>query len=398
MIKIAFTGCGLGDFIYKNIDFNSAAFQKYVSIVPGDGGLVPGQLVFTEELEKFSGKSITKILNDICGLKVYDAFNIGGPALVSAICAAQILFNSEAQIRYFGAFGNDKKAKALLGLLEKLPLNIDNLSLLGDATPYTTVLSDPNYNQGRGERTFINNIGAAGLFDKSFLNTDFWNSNIVVFGGTGIVPQLHSQLTELLALAKNKGVFTVVNTVFDFISEKKNPDSPWPLGDTLKSLPLIDLLIMDYEEAKRISGQEDFKMITEFYKKNGANAFIITHGSEPTYIYSSGQKFENVETFLPVCNWISEDFERNPALKGDTTGCGDNFVGGAIASIAMQMNDQNNKLSLIETAVWGTVSGGFACYYTGGTYFEKYWGEKLEKISEMYVRYNNNLKIKNTEN
>jgi sugar/nucleoside kinase (ribokinase family) len=387
MINIAFTGCGLGDFIYKNVDFNSPAFLKYKSKTPGDGGLTPGKLVFTNELEKFAGKNISNILSEIRGLKVYDNFNIGGPALVSCICAAQLLNDKPVEIKYFGAIGNDEKGKVMLKMLEKLPVKTNNIQTFEAVTPYTNVLSDPNFNNGKGERTFINNIGAAAHLHKIHLNADFWYSDIVVFGGTAIVPKLHDDLTQLLVAANYKGSFTVVNTVFDFINEAKNPDKPWPLGDTTNSLPLIDLLIMDYEESKRISGELEFNFIIEFYKTNGANAFIITHGSEPTYIYSSGKSFEAVETFIPVCSWISEEFEQNPELRGDTTGCGDNFVGATIASVANQMLQNSGRFSLTDAALWGTVSGGFACYYTGGTFFEKYSGEKLEITNNMIERY-----------
>jgi sugar/nucleoside kinase (ribokinase family) len=386
-MKISFTGCGLGDFIYKNVNFNSPAFLKYKSKTPGDGGLMPGNLVFADELERFAGVKMVKILSEIRGLKVYDNFNVGGPSLVSCICAAQLLTNESADIRYYGAFGNDDKSKVLLDLLRKLPLKTDNITLFEAETPYTTVLSDPDFNDGKGERTFINNIGAAVLYNSSYFDSYFWNSDIVVFGGTALVPQLHTNLTDLLNSAKYKGAFTIVNTVFDFPNEKKNPEQPWPLGNTLQSLPLIDLLIMDYEEAKRISGQNDFEKIKEFYKSNGAAAFIITHGSEPSFVYSSGKTFEAIETLIPVCSWISEDFEKNPELRGDTTGCGDNFVGATIASVANQMLQKSEKLSLTDAATWGIISGGFACYYIGGTFFEKYSGEKLDVTYNMIERY-----------
>lgn len=386
--RISFTGCGLGDFIYKNVNFKSPAFLKYKSKTPGDGGLMPGNLVFADELERFSGVKMTKILSEIRGLKVYDNFNIGGPSLVSCICAAQLLTSESADIRYFGAFGNDDKSKVLLDLLRKLPLKTDNITLFEAATPYTTVLSDPDFNGGKGERTFINNIGAAALYNSSYFDSYFWNSDIIVFGGTALVPQLHNNLTDLLISAKYKGAFTVVNTVFDFPNEKKNPEQPWPLGNTLKSLPLIDLLIMDYEEAKRISGHDDFEGIKEFYKSNGAAAFIITHGSEPSFVYSSGKTFEAIETLMPVCSWISEDFEKNPELRGDTTGCGDNFVGGTIVSIVQQLLSGVNLPSLKEAALWGTVAGGLCCYHLGGVYYEKFEGEKLSSVNEFIVKYN----------
>lgn len=382
-IKMSFTGCGLGDFIYNNIDFNSPEFLKFISATPGDGGLYPGKLVFTNELERFSGKHIEEIIADLKVSEEHDVFNIGGPALVSCICARQLLYNAPVEVYYFGATGNDKKSKVLADMLKQLSLPTDNLHVFDVETPYTTVLSDPYFNAGRGERTFINNIGAAGHYSSKFFNVDFWSSDIVVFGGTALVPQLHSELTDLLQLAKSNRAFTVVNTVYDFPNEKKNPNKPWPLGKTAKSLPLIDLLIMDYEEAKRISGEESFEAITSFYKSNGSAAFIITHGCEPTYIFSSGRKFNSVETFLPVCNWISERFVSNPELRGDTTGCGDNFAGAAIASVAMQMREESGSLSLSDAAVWGTISGGFTCFYVGGTYFEKYSGERLEKMYRM---------------
>lgn len=83
----------------------------------------------------------------------------------------------------------------------------------------------------------------------------------------------------------------------------------------------------------------------------------------------------------------------NPDNTGDTTGCGDNFVGGILASFVTQMqNDQ--KPDLIEACAWGIISGGFACFYLGGTYFEKAPGEKSEKIKFYYQDYMDQIKNK----
>jgi hypothetical protein len=40
-----------------------------------------------------------------------------------------------------------------------------------------------------------------------------------------------------------------------------------------------------------------------------------------------------------------------------------------------------------EALVWGIVSGGFACSYMGGTYFEARTGEKLDQIKPYYDAY-----------
>ena len=388
-INISVTGCGLGDFVYNNIDFSSATFQKYRSLQSGDGGLEPGRLVFTQELETFVQKPFENIISEIAENRSFDAFNIGGPALVSVINAAQLLYNTNAELRYYDARANDEKGKAIVELLEKLPLKLDNYIVLDGQTPYTDVLSDPDFENGKGERTFVNNIACASQYNADYLDDYFWNSDIVVFGGTALVPTLHADLTQLLAKANQKGAFTVVNTVYDFPNQKQHPDKPWPLGNTLESLPLIDLLIMDHEEALRISGAHNLIDAIIFFKENGSNAFIITQGADSTYLYSSGKLFAVIETTLPVCHWITDEFTEQPQLKGDTTGCGDNFVGAVITSIVQQFLEKNEILSLKDAAILGTVSGGFACYYVGGTFYEKYEGEKLEKINGMLQRYVN---------
>ncbi|MEI7675452.1 MAG: carbohydrate kinase family protein, partial [Bacteroidales bacterium] len=335
--KISVAGCGLGDFVYNNVDFQSPAFQKYQSKISGDGGLDPGKLVFTQELERFTEVSFRHILNDIAGHRSYDTFNVGGPALVSAVNAAQLLYGEAAQVSFYGARGNDEKGDAILGLLQKLPLNLDHYLTLEGETPYTDVLSDPIYLDGKGERIFVNNIGCAERLSPDILDEYFWKSDMIVFGATALVPALHDNLTELLQKAKENGAFTLVHTVYDFPNEKKCPDQPWPLGDTVRSLPLIDLLLMDEEESLRISGATCRENAIQYYKQNGCNAFVITHGANPTYIYSAGKLFSPIETHVPVCQWIWDEFLQYPERKGDTTGCGDNFTGAVISSIVRQM-------------------------------------------------------------
>ena len=66
-IIIAGTGCALGDYLYTGVRFDAPLFMKYLSQKAGDGGLTPGKLVFTEELEKFSGVPYPKICLEIMG-------------------------------------------------------------------------------------------------------------------------------------------------------------------------------------------------------------------------------------------------------------------------------------------------------------------------------------------
>jgi len=247
-IKINATGCALMDYIYPDLSFNSPEFRKYLSIHDGDGGLAPGKLVFAEEIEKFSLNDIHQIINDLTGSASPISSNIGGPAIVSIINAAQLL-GQNAEIKFFGAIGKDKIAKQFLKLLNRTPISSGNFKETEGITAFTDVLVDSKYDQGNGERCFINNIGASGYYSPDLLPDHFFDADMVVFGGTALVPQIHDHLDELLKKAKENNCFTIVNTVYDFRSEKNNQGKPWPLADGRN----IDLLIMDFEESLRIS-------------------------------------------------------------------------------------------------------------------------------------------------
>jgi sugar/nucleoside kinase (ribokinase family) len=388
---ISGTGCALADFLYTNVSFHSTAFEKYRSHKPGDGGLSPGKLVFTEELENFAGIPYSQILNDLTDGTPAASFNIGGPSLVSLIHAAQMLEqDDDFEVKFYGISGKDETSEKIRELLKNTPVNFSGyFSGTKKPTPFTHVLSDPEFDKGHGERTFINNIGAAWDLTPEFLPDAFFESDMVCFGGTAITPNLHDNLHLLLKIAKNKGAFTLVNTVFDFRNEKQNMEKPWPIGESELSFPNIDILIMDKEEALKISGQSDIAGATIFFEAK-TSAYIITQGSEPVHFYADGKVFGKDFGSLEVSKEVTQKI-RNKEYKGDTTGCGDNFVGGVIASVAYQLKNQQSKLNLKEAVISGICSGGFACCYHGGTWVEKSPGEKKQKIENLIGAYHKQL-------
>lgn len=383
-IIISGVGCALADFLYTNIDFASSSCKKYLSKKEGDGGMSPGKLIFTEELEKFSNKPFPEILAEIVGPQSPDIFNLGGPSLVSLIHASQLLNKEEYEVKFFGIAGEDETSERIFEALKRLPLNIRNYSKNKKyTTPFTNVLSDPAYNNGNGERTFINNIGAAWFFDKTMLGEEFFNSDIVCFGGTALMPQIHDDLTILLQQAKKKNCLTVVNTVYDFRNEKENPGVPWPLGKSEQSYGMIDVLIMSAEESLKISGQKSINAAIDFYISSDVSSFIITNGASDVVAFSNGNLFlkTNTPIRMPISKKITSDLVSIPADQRDTTGCGDNFAGGIICSLAWQLkNKAKGEFDLAEAVSWGIASGGSACFTIGGTYFEKYQGEKLNFV------------------
>ena len=382
-IKISGLGCTLLDFVYNGIDFNGPGFQKYRSIRAGDGGLTPGQLVFLEELEKFAGKKFEEIIIEIAGERKPDASNIGGPAVVSIIHAAQLL-QDEAEVRFVASLGRDWMADRMLDILSRTPVSSHEFIRKDERSPFTNVLSDPNFNLGSGERTFVNNIGAAAELKPEDLPEGFLDADILALGGTALVPTIHDQLDDILAAAGDS-TFILVNTVFDFRNEKRSPGKPWPIGKDHRSFVSMDLLIMDREEALKISGENTLEKAIAYFAGTPLKAFMVTDGTEPVSIYD-GQV-----TKLPVSRSLLDiSLSDNP--DADTTGAGDNFVGGVIYSLANQLKEGTSHPDLVEAAKWGIVSGGFACTYMGGTFLEEYPGQKMEVLSKYYQLYAEQMK------
>jgi len=218
-IIVSGVGCCLVDLLYNDIDFSSDTIRPYLSVIRGDGGLTPGHLVFKEEFEKYSGSSFDLVLNKITGGRKHDKINIGGPSIVSLINLAQLIDKEYCEVRFYGRGGNDDIGKYLISSLQKTPVILKDYKLINNQTPSTVVLSDPSYENGHGERMFINSLAAVWDYSPDELDDDFYNSDIVVFGGTALVPQIHDNMTSLLKKAKSKGCVTIVNTVFDFRNE-----------------------------------------------------------------------------------------------------------------------------------------------------------------------------------
>jgi sugar/nucleoside kinase (ribokinase family) len=393
-IIISGAGCAIADLIYNRVSFASPGFQKYISKHPGDGGLSPGKLVFTEELEKFSSKPYPGILREIVGNRQPDKMNVGGPSLVSMIHAAQMLEGEDVEVKFFGMGGNDEYTEQVFRMIQQTPLNINNYRRSEyKPTPTTDVFSDPDYDNGHGERTFVNNIGAAWDFTPELLGNEFFDADIQCFGGTALVPHLHDNLTRILKRSKQKDCITVVNTVFDFRNQKSNPGKPWPLVDSTVDFGLIDVLIMDCEEAMKISGTSNIEDAARFFASTQVSAFIITNGANQLYAKSNGALFKKTEILkFPVSKMIANEIKIKPELRGDTTGCGDNFAGGIISSLALQLqNTAKGTFNLTEAVSLGISSGGFCCFTVGGTYLEPFPGEKRQRIQAIQEDYKKQL-------
>lgn len=396
-MKINVCGCALMDHLFTGISFDSPEIAPFLSVREGDGGITPGKLVFAEDLEKFAGMPYGKIIRAIAAGRPPDAVNLGGPGIVGAVNASQLLPGRGADFYFYGAAGNDETGREIRAIAAKTPLHLEHYAVCEGDTPATDVLSDPRHNGGKGERSFINRIGAAFHFQPGMLGESFFQADILWFAATALLPGIHDALTSLMRQGHAGGKINIVSTVFDFRNEKKDPVRPWPLGESLETYRHIDLLIVDREEALRLSGESRLEKAVAFFARAGVSSFFITCGAENFLVWSDGRLFRKTGNdfpeclSLPVSALVNRDLAEHPERRGDTTGCGDNFAGGVVASLVRQMLEGGHagNLCLADAAAWGASSGGAACFCKGGTYLEKFSGEKLAMVgryAEDYLR------------
>jgi sugar/nucleoside kinase (ribokinase family) len=251
------------------------------------------------------------------------------------------------------------------------------------------VLSDPDYADGYGERTFIFNIGVLKDFSPVDIPDTCFNADIVVFGATAVMPKIHTQLDLLLERSKLHGALNIVTTVYDLLQERSNPGKKWTNGSGDRTYSYIDLLVCDKEEAFRFSGTQSVEQALAYFKRMGVKATIVTQGKQDVVAYAVMEPFMPFEiTHFPVSELVDEEIHAGKAVNGDTTGCGDNFAGGVLASIAMQsIRKKRTFIDLKDAIIWGIAAGGAACFYLGGTYTEHYQGEKRQIVERYYHDY-----------
>ena len=386
--KISGAGCSLLDYLYTNISFQSPALESFWSRSPGDGGMSPGKLVFAEDLARYAGVEEDRLQDLLTEGVSPDKVNLGGPGIIPLVHCAQVLRDWECS--FYGFSSGREDFAPLNDIVEKLPVDYVNLASEG-AVPTTVVLSDPSHHGGAGERTFVNRLGSADLVDPDGLPDELFQAEIVLWGGTGLVPPLHDALAPLSRKVKEAGGLNIVGTVYDFRNEAKSHIDPWPLGTPEDpAYPWIDLLICDQEEAFRLSGSDSLDSSVRFFQNAGLKSVIITRGKDETLVFSLGSAvfMDCPLSYMPVSAWVDRDLAAHPEKRGDTTGCGDNFMGGVLTSLARQMENEG-LLDLKAAAVEGICAGGLALYSKGGCFVESRPGEKedlMKPVREDYIQ------------
>jgi sugar/nucleoside kinase (ribokinase family) len=222
---------------------------------------------------------------------------------------------------------------------------------------------------------------------------------MILFGATALVPPLHDALDELTTRGRKSGAFVMVCTVFDFRNEARLKGMPWPLVEDYGN---IDLLVVDKEESIKISGAPTVSEAMEWFLGKGCGSVVITQGADEVLLGNGSAGSKTNREFkplkrrsMPTCRYADE-IVASMTTPRDTTGCGDNFVGGMIDSIARQLERAPSKngrecLDLEDAVISGIAAGSVALTCLGGVYYEEAPGQKLEALDSYLTAYRKQL-------
>ncbi|MDB5102439.1 MAG: PfkB domain protein [Fibrobacteres bacterium] len=411
--RIHGAGCGLADYIHGDIDFNAPRIRPYHSRVPGDGGLEMGKVSLLGDLLLFAadrraqGETLAADWESILAdLTVPGAapplFNAGGPAAAALTSAAQLLRPSRTPVTYYAISGDDGDAARIRHTLAQTPLDMNCFRRRPGRTASAHVFSDPRADGGRGDRFFIHRPGDDFPIEEAFQGESFFQAALNLYAGTAEVPSLHRALPSMLQKSRRRGALTLVSLVHDSAAEKAAPGAPWPMGEG-EAFPFIDLLVADEGEIRGLAGlagegspARSLEACVESLIARGLTSIVATRGPDPVYYRSIGGIFGEAGGHAPVHAGLAAsvlDRGRNP---GDTSGAGDNFLGGLMADIIHQILADDfypkgeahverellevSPLRLRRAVEFGNLAGGLACLQFGGIRLERTTGENLARI------------------
>jgi sugar/nucleoside kinase (ribokinase family) len=379
-MKISAAGGWVLDIMY-DVDPNKLnIYKSYLQNDKNQIGIKRGGACLIKDIEAGYKKDIKAIISEFADLST-EKKNLGGVAIASIINASQLLFDENIECYFYAQIPDDREGNFLYNIIKNTPIEIDKIKIKTGICPKTFIINDNLY-LNHSERSFIT-VENAGDFCLSLedLDSDFYKSDLVLISCPHWECKINNSLSNILKRCKNEGALTIVGTAFNpsFVNYK----GKWPLGDSDAVFKYIDILIMDRYEAYSYSGEYDFQNALQFYFNKGIKNIIITDGINPVFYYSDGSLFKKQQGFAKIAENIIKEKNSGALSIGDTVGCGDNFAGGVIASIALQIKKQKT-LDILDAVKLGNVCGAFATTYYGGVYQEKYLGEKKKKIMKYY--------------
>lgn len=242
---------------------------------------------------------------------VSGSLNAGGEAVNEAVAAAKLGLKTGI----FCSLGEDAAGELVLGELSRAGVDISRIIRSKEhPTPVTTMFVRED-----GTRKSITNSAHHYNFRPDRYQERFTGTRALILGSLFRAPFDDPEIIfSVLSEAKAFGAVILADTKlpnFRFLN----------LEDIASSLPLIDYLTPNEDEAKYFSGKNLPEEMADVFLSFGVKNVIIKLGAKGCY-------FQNAKTslLLPSCE----------IRAVDATGAGDNFIAGFASEILRGASDE----------------------------------------------------------
>ena len=234
--------------------------------------------------------------------------NVGGEAVNEAMAAAKLGLRTGILC----ALGEDAAGEMVAGALRKCGV-VTEMIAKSPQTPVTTM-----FVRGDGSRKSVTNDAHRYNFHPEKHAETFTSARGVILGSLFRAPFDDPEIIyEVLSAAKKAGQITVADTKLPNFKKLS-------LDDLRDSLPLIDFITPNEDEAAFFSGRKEPEEMADAFLERGVKKVIVKLGGKGCLL-KTGEQTVRIPGY------------RIEAV--DATGAGDNFVAGFVSEILRGSTD-----------------------------------------------------------
>ena len=248
---------------------------------------------------------------------------IGGAGTYIALAAA--FYKNKQNI--VSVVGEDFPQE-MLDQLKNRNVNIEGLQIKkGEKTFFW---SGKYHNDMNSRDTLVTELNVLEHFDP-IIPASYQGADYLLLGN--LSPQVQAQVIERLTVRPKLVAMDTMNFWMDIA-----------MDDLKKTISMVDILIINDEEARQLSGEYSLVKASKVIRSMGPKYLIIKKGEHGALLFHGEKVF-----FAPALP-LEEVF--------DPTGAGDCFAGGFLGYLSKK--GKINERTIREAAIYGNIMGSFA--------------------------------------